>query len=167
MSRKNKIRIAVACVVLGAVVWSFFSEDEVRVLSVVPSATSSEMLITVTNSTLTIFSCYLGWEVEFDEGTGQVYYDQRPGSKPARRHLNARSATTFDLGGYYGDRQWRAIVFYDQSTQSRGGVRDKAAAFAEKHNWPRVGKWIRPKSALSIAYGPEMLGNQPAPSGHK
>jgi hypothetical protein len=36
--------------------------------------------------------------------------------------------------------------------------------FAGRHGFPRVGQWLRPNDGFQHTYGPEMLGNKPAPT---
>ena len=166
MTRKNKILSAVVFVVAGALTIAFWPTDEKDAMSVtyvgVASNDSSRIVFTLTNRS----RASLTWYKHLAIGKNDTFAEKT--ALPDVNVLNGLSATNFEMT-VCTDQRWRMAVWYDRPISEHFLLRwrGKLAAFAFDRTWYRLGIWIQPDPIMLWAYGPVMLGNQPAAAGEK
>ena len=160
--RKNKIRSAVALVVVGALAWGFWPAEDEGAVSVtytgVSTNGSDQPWFAVTNSSTK--SCiYLSWveKTQFGVWTNVAFLDGRRQSE-----LPGQSVTNYAIS-IPSTNQWRISVAYAEArlNSSVWRFKKKLSDFAFSRDWYRLGWRLYPAPKIKVAYGPEMLGNKP------
>jgi hypothetical protein len=168
MTRKTKIRITVAGVIgaaMAAAFWAGEDPGEVRVTFAGVSAHESNLVaFAFTNS----FQHPVTYRMATQNRSGAGWLRPEIWLMREDREIMARSALTLEVRVFSTNR-WRvAFVQSDSSPHSFArGVRVRLARYASDHQWDRLGQWLNPTEKYRITYGPEMLGNQPAPPASK
>ena len=160
MTRKAKIGIAVAMVLAIGVVVSFLrggDEGQIQVSYLrVSSAGPHRVLFVITNTTKEyIWYNTICWPI-----TNGVRV--RRGIAGTMGTVGPTNWTMFSLD-VPSFARWSPVVAY-RPVQSKSSLRVRLAAWAEIHDWYRISEWLRRSDRHKQAVGPEMLGNQPAPS---
>jgi hypothetical protein len=164
VNRKTIIQCVVAFVVLGGIAMIFFlthSQDEGQIIVLGTSSNVPKLVsFTITNTSKAPFLYLILKEM----ADGRRIYLLAPGGKLEKEEIPGRSAKRIDCGANPG-LSWKVKVIYEKKSPPSlvQQARKKLAVFASQHNWWRVVQWVRPKPKSLVAFGPEMLGNKPAP----
>src|SRR6185503_16078875 len=145
MTRKNKIQMTVAFVVVGGLAWGFWPGEEPDPVSVIYAGVSTnrwkDALFIITNRSKASF-LYGKWGQEDGEAVQMGDFGPPWG---AQETLMGRSATNWEAGGFTTNR-WRVQIGYSEDVPGSivPQTRENLARFAFAHNWFRLSQWIAP-----------------------
>ena len=163
LTRKTKIRITVACSVLGvatAIILKreFSGEVNVFYAGVAPQGPQLPSFI-ITNSFRKPVVYYLEEDILANASWREpiFHYTNYTG------RILGRSAETIIVKADTVQ-PWRFFVVYNDSwiTSFVVNTRARLARFASGQNWTRLSKWLQPPSSFRRVSSPAMLGNKPA-----
>ena len=165
MRRKAKIRIAVALAIVVVVIILFFrgpSQDPVLVTFVGPGTNGSNSLVfALANRQNKSLRYHIDWEV-MRNGAWLYYSDNRPAYN---QPIGGHSTNLFHTITVTTNR-WRPFVPYveviEPSVWNR--TRSTVSQFALDRGWTNIWRQTYPRGQRKKVYGPEMLGDRPAPS---
>lgn len=165
MSRKTNIRVALAAIVLGVVVWAFWPGRDEEAMSVTYAGVSTNgsnlVLFTITNRSKAALNCRL-WTVERKSGKWSNFegpIENVTGSFASRSGMTLEWMVT-------STNRWKVYLVYAKPHSTSFIMRTRIALGQRAFNlgWERICLWILPEAKGRYTYGPEMLGNQPAPA---
>jgi hypothetical protein len=164
VTRKNKIRIAVAVVVAGALAITFWPRESAVALRITltggQSNRADSVFFTITNTSKAEMIYGISAEVQ----SNLVWTRPQSLSTCEGDVLNGQDSKTFGVKVDWTNR-WRLGLDYfhpvDRTKTYLGRV--GLASYAFDRGWTRMGQWLSPTTPDRTTYGPEMLGNKPAP----
>ena len=146
---------------MACVFWLGADQEAVMVtFAGVSTNDSKRCSFVITNSSKLSFA-YTIRRQWLTNGIWLVEYKTPPGHEG---RIPGQSAMIVEFPAF-PENQWRIRGAYaetfDPSFVDR--TREKVAVYANSHRLDRLRQWVYPRSKYSSAYGPEMIGNQPAP----
>ena len=192
MTRKRKIQCTAGLTILVLIAWVFWPGEEAGELQVTYTGVStnrSELAwCNLTNRSRSTFTCNSfvaeqqnGAWTNISLATWDMHWSQWPEglmrfewvNMNGRRYwvhwtrpqtISVAGSTNFQAGVPSTNR-WRVHIMYQEvsPTSWAGRSQRQLSEYAGSHGFPRLSQWLRPKDRWKDAYGPEMLGNQPAP----
>ena len=168
MTRRTKIRIAVAVVVTGALAWAAWPGEDEGAVSVtyagVSPVDSNLVLFTITNSSKGWVYCNYSAQEHLT-----VDWFNFSGAISGSVAIPGRSATNFSHTVPCTNR-WRIIFSSVEPLPDTYAVRTqlRLGTWVDQHGWPRLSAWVYPDAhQWKYTSSPEMLGNKPVTATEK
>ena len=164
MTRKRKIRIAVTAIVLGVVACAFLpgEKEALKVTFAGVSVNDSNLVyFTITNSSRTVF-LYEKFAIDVPFDDSALYW--APRSMTGASRIMGRGATN-RMTMIRSTNRWTFVIEYRRELPDTVVNRNRRALreYAKNHGWQRIAEWVLPEEEKEFVYGPEMVGNKPAP----
>jgi hypothetical protein len=162
MTRKTKIQIATASILLAVIAGFFwFRQDrpEIVITSTGISPNDPNLIsFTISNHSKTTFS----YGLVVEEPTNGVWSGVQSDSYVSERRISGQSAQSFQYMAH-GTNYWRLNAQYHDAfgTPFAPEARKKLAMFAWDRKWERIYHWVYPWVEMKNSYGPKMLGHKP------
>ena len=145
--------------------WPVEHEGEISIIYAgVAPREPKRVVFTITNSSGNTLRYLTAWTTERFSGEPDVF-SLSPRSTPA---VAGHSSTNCEREIWF-DRRWTLYAMYgkDGPDPFLYRIRISVGSWLIKRRWSGLGRKILPPSRLRFAYGPEMLGSQPAASVQK
>ena len=143
---------------------SFFwpsSDEAVQITFIGPSTNHpSALSFAVTNTKTNRLLSSIGFRI-VTNGVRSYEYGMSDGLPEG---LGPTNRIFFDTG-IISTNRWSVVVIYTDPAKFTAfdRMRSNVRAYFLKHGWRRISRWLFPAHHVKRAFGPEMLGNKPAP----
>jgi hypothetical protein len=164
VTRKNKIRSALALLVAGALVWGFGPGEKEALMRITYAGVSTndpnQVLFSLTNTSRKT----IVYAIHNGNLTNRYREDNFGRHIRGWRRISPANTDTFSMPVLSSDEWWILGRCDELSSDSFWSLtRERLQIYAYLHDWVRVEHWLRSKDTVTVTYGPLMLSNRPAP----